>query len=1340
MKSHLKYILFSLYILSILGCQKDIYNFTQHFSVPQAGKQPPVIEFIVDPRNNENITESFNLRKIADYTKLPYQNIALKQFNETAEIATSTKVLCVVDTYVLNDKAIDSILSFVAKGGTLFLTKKNTDPRAAFFLGLKPEVALRLDSTSYGFHFNTPIFPGMKGKVFEGDRSLHLGFTADNFSEKVSVLASAANNQSFPLIVKNKIGNGNTVLFNSDSKMDKQYRGLMFANVLIGLEGIPYPVANTSTIFLDDYPSPLYNIYQEPIKSEMNLTIADFVTNVWWPDMKELAKKENIKYTAYVVFDYNDHISPPFTFREWDKNIFEKKVNGLEEVKSSWLGRDVYNTGHELGLHGYNHVSLLKEDWKQEQFMVTALTTAAKKWKTLDFKELPISYVPPSNYIDSVGLAKLEEGMPSIRFIQSTYLGDFGEGGNREFDPEPYNDYFFNYPRISSGYFLEPHGIWAIESLYLFTGIWTHFVHPDDVYQIPDKKNAITAGNFDYRNKFNLNWHTHNGEKGMLDTFKRELEEFRERHPMVRYLGATEASDIVKNWRYTNFVHIRANENYIVETDISTKLNGDQYWFMYGSKKNSLVLEEKLINAVKEYAKTPFLEGHLYQIKTNGAYLELPDLHFLYENRTTSTKKTVEAVYNEQKEFTGERELLTPITVKIDKLVADGKLMEATSLVEQIIIEKGPISDEIWNDYVTQMIWQKRENDLWDFLEKQYKLHSSKDLADLSRKVNSRTEYPSLILREQWMRRQIDWGSNDKEVLQDYIAYFNTPENKDTILKVLRRLVSLEPIPNNTSQLVMHLIDTNSDSISIIEELNNIDSCDPNYVDSSTTIAWAYADNFRFDKALEWAKCSNEITEESYNYWLANSKGFEKLKTIDFQLYLDVLLANDQNAALVELQKIKPCDGEYSKYASTIANAYSDFRIYDKAIKWAECSEDITIFSKLTWWYELKEYPRLQQEYTRYIKNNPNDYITKSQMASFYLYQSNVDSALEILANLPAEFTDQKLYEQINSEVLTLEPHHQRRILENYGKYLGATTKNKLKTTLRKEEGNSVSTNTFTINDKQDPNTWSSMLSLNIYDRKYNIHSFSGTQSFMYQINSVSADSPGNEQRDLLGVEYGFKSNTSKKMVFTSRARLERDNENNMYFQLGSGIIFNKEVQFNSVNLHYYPVRNGPGHVLGINRIQLENYNELKSGKKWRHIVSFESNYYTDDEADATLLARTEYAVSKTKGFSLSPLAEVSYTLGTVDRPLGFPYWIASDRLYGGGGIAMIIGEETNNFHFTADASFFEVKNDESFERYTGAVTYRIKDFTQINAGFEIYTIKNFYSNVFQLGMVYNFK
>ena len=73
-------------------------------------------------------------------------------------------------------------------------------------------------------------------------------------------------------------------------------RGLLFAGVLKGLEGIPYPIANTATIFLDDFPAPQYEILAEPIKSEMNFTTSDFVEKVWWPDMRDLAKEFKIPY------------------------------------------------------------------------------------------------------------------------------------------------------------------------------------------------------------------------------------------------------------------------------------------------------------------------------------------------------------------------------------------------------------------------------------------------------------------------------------------------------------------------------------------------------------------------------------------------------------------------------------------------------------------------------------------------------------------------------------------------------------------------------------------------------------------------------------------------------------------------------------------------------------------------------------------------------------------------------------------------------------------------------------------------------------------------------------
>ena len=249
--------------LVLIGCQRDLYRLSYEFSIPEVSKEPPLIEFIFDAQNHDIIEEHKNLQKVAEYTKIPYQSITVGIFNANFNIAPTTRVMCVTETFDLNNRAIDSLLGFVAKGGTLFLTKKNYDQRLGFLMGFRAEAKYKLDSTAYGIHFKKPLFPKMQNFTLESDKTPHKGFKAENFSSDVNILATSASDKAYPLIVENRIGKGRVVLYNSTLKFHRAGRGLMFANALLGLEGIPYPIANTSTIFLDDFPSPLYNNWQE---------------------------------------------------------------------------------------------------------------------------------------------------------------------------------------------------------------------------------------------------------------------------------------------------------------------------------------------------------------------------------------------------------------------------------------------------------------------------------------------------------------------------------------------------------------------------------------------------------------------------------------------------------------------------------------------------------------------------------------------------------------------------------------------------------------------------------------------------------------------------------------------------------------------------------------------------------------------------------------------------------------------------------------------------------------------------------------------------------------------
>ncbi|EAR02550.1 DUF2194 domain-containing protein [Maribacter sp. HTCC2170] len=1335
MRNLKKGIFTGLLVILVLGCQRDIYKFSGEFSMPEVSKEPPLIEFVMDNSSYENVLEHRNLKKVADYTKIPYQSIPILNFNASFKIEPTTRVLCVTETYELNNTAIDSLLGFVAKGGTLFITKKNYDQRLGFLMGFKSEASYELDSTAMGIRFKKPIFPDMAGFSLSSDKIPHRGFKSVNFSSNVNVLASSANNKDYPLIVENRIGKGRVVLYNSIRSFNKNLRGLLFSQVLLGLEGIPYPVANTSTIFLDDYPSPLYNVYKEPIKSEMNKTMSEYVTDVWWPDMKKLAIRESIKYTAYVTFDYNTYTTPPFTFKEWDNNAFNRGDKVIQ--KSSWLGQDIIRSGHELGFHGYNHVSLLKSDWPEPEYIGTSLNAGIKKWKTLDFKKLPISYVPPSNYIDSLGLAELEKGMPSLKYIQSTYLGDLKEGGNREFDPEPFNDYFFDYPRITSGYYLDDVNLMTAESLYLFTGIWTHFVHPDDVFQLPIKANSATSGHFEYRNKYGLNWRSRNGKVGLFDSFKKVLEDFRKRHPMVRYPNATESSNIVRDWRYSYFTHFREDGNYIVESDFRSASSENQYWFLYVSSENQRLIDQTLNGEALEYKKSSMLNGHLYSIESREPFLKLPDLYYKGRGADRNNKQVVAKTFSDYRTYKNDRTVLMPLMQLVEHYVSNNELESATNLLEQRINEGVNLSGDQWSDFAKYMTWQKRGSEIWPILERVYQKNQSIKLSEISRRISYQTAYPLKKIRERWLKRQINWGTKDLDVLREYVDYFNVEEYKDQVARALKRLKEHHPSPKNIKKYLRHLIDYDFDSV--IKELNKIKPCDEDYKEMATAISWAYAHRFRYDRALEWQECSSEIEKETVNDWLIKSDSFDKLKETDYSYYLDVILANDEKKALTEIQKYESCDNKLKLKASQIAYAYANFKLYREALSWSKCTNKIPVTTRLGWLYELKEYHRLRQLYNTHIAENPEDYEVMLLMGTLMLYEGDIKRSAQIAASLPSDVENSTLKRELNKEIMSLSFADKKEMLGKYNKIIYSGVRKDMSKSIRMAEGNSVSTNSYAINDKLEPNTISNVLSYNMYDENYNVHSVSGTQSIMYPIN-YDLPTSDNLRRELFGFEYGFKTTSTKKFGFNGRARIERDNESKVYYQVGAGVNRVGKSNFNSLAFDFFPVRNGPGHVLDIYRTQLASYNEFKITDDLRQIFSLESNYYSDEEIDGTLLGRIEYSIINNDGFDMSPLIEGAYTLGTVDRRDGFPYWMADKRLYGGGGLVMTLGKENGGFHFVADASIFAENNNTTFERYTGNLAFRIMDFTTIKAAYEFYTIDNFYSNVFQLGLTYNFK
>ena len=208
----------------------------------------PLVEYIADFSSRNSKFYGKEIQKACDYTKIPYRELSLSRWNNSLVISATTRVLAVYDTGKLSDASIAKLIDFVSNGGTLFVPFASTDPRMGFLYGFKPTAEFATDIKAMGWSFSVPMLPNLKGRNYSVGSKFY-GFATANFSNKVKILATATNQPNYPLIVENTIGSGRVILYNNSGDFGKADRGLLFAGVLKGLEGIPYPNATSLPFF-----------------------------------------------------------------------------------------------------------------------------------------------------------------------------------------------------------------------------------------------------------------------------------------------------------------------------------------------------------------------------------------------------------------------------------------------------------------------------------------------------------------------------------------------------------------------------------------------------------------------------------------------------------------------------------------------------------------------------------------------------------------------------------------------------------------------------------------------------------------------------------------------------------------------------------------------------------------------------------------------------------------------------------------------------------------------------------------------------------------------------------
>lgn len=391
-------------------------------------------------------------------------------------------------------------------------------------------------STAAQIEFVADLFPGVKGVTIPP------GSVVGDFSslaaiplQGVRVLAQSAGDGR-PLMWDWRFGDGRVIYWNNDWLSIREFRGYAIQSILSVLPVGVQASASWATIHIDDFPNAASTFPLEPIASEYGLRFVDWIVQVWLPDMEALQRKYGIPYTYLAVFNYNDLTRAPFDFAEWENARIP--FDEQQILFGPFITNRVRRGRNELGLHGYNHISLLTSDWMRQRNMEQALEAVMERWQAENYGDPPLAYIAPNNLFDVTALAALRKTIPSIHVVATNPTGDFETGGQREFGPEPWDPYFYALPRWTDGYRFTDEFRFVMTSQVAMFGVWTHFVHADDVVNIP----LYYPHDAGLRNPDTLPWRGDaSGRNGLYYQFDEMLDFVTTTYPWLRFLTTAES-------------------------------------------------------------------------------------------------------------------------------------------------------------------------------------------------------------------------------------------------------------------------------------------------------------------------------------------------------------------------------------------------------------------------------------------------------------------------------------------------------------------------------------------------------------------------------------------------------------------------------------------------------------------------------------------------------------------------------------------------------------------------------------------------------------------------------
>lgn len=480
---------------------------------------------LYSPDDEISVKYRDNIKMVLRHMKMRCEELELSR---TESVSYDNYDMVILASDRLETEMTDSVTrltAYVKEGGRLFwgILQEET--------GTQYESVFRsLGITEYGGYsaysklsIKEEILPGMKDMEFEGEGFRDIGISVNLEAKAKVYVAAKTENGELPMIWNYELGQGSVTVYNGTGISGDFWRGMIAGCISSAFPENMYPIVNASCIFLDDFPSPQYENESTIVKKDYNRNVKEFYRDIWWPDMQKAAKKYGFIYTGLFIATYNDIVDP---------DDFEFETNTLEQ----YYGNSLLKNGFEMGAHGYNHQSLAGEGetpealgyhaWSGQSDMEASVNELEKIASDMFPGVVMTTYVPPSNYLSVEGRKAVKEALPNLKTISGVYTSEGEEGSVYVQDFEIAEDGVAEFPRISSGMMPEDFDTFEYMNGLGLHGVFSHFVHPDDI--------------FDEERGKNQSW-----EK-LYESYCDMLNTVNSRYPFLRELKASDAGTALK--------------------------------------------------------------------------------------------------------------------------------------------------------------------------------------------------------------------------------------------------------------------------------------------------------------------------------------------------------------------------------------------------------------------------------------------------------------------------------------------------------------------------------------------------------------------------------------------------------------------------------------------------------------------------------------------------------------------------------------------------------------------------------------------------------------------------